>query len=117
MSAGTHDTAVSGGGEQKRRMMMVFGGAALAVVTAGLLMQYFRAPAGQAAADSSAGTARVGGAKSPEVLARVGKESIFYDAVAEECVARHGKEVLDDLIHRLVIQQACEAQQLTVARD
>ena len=86
----------------------------MAVVTAGLLMQYFRAPAGQAASDSQAGTARVGGAKAPDVVARVGKESILYDAVAEECYKRHGKEVLDDLIHRLVIQQACETQQITV---
>ncbi len=117
MSAGTHATAGNGGSKQKRRMMMVFGGAAVAVITAGLLMQYFRAPAGHAAADSAAGTARVGGAKAPEVLARVGKESILYDAVAEECVARHGKEVLDDLIHRLVIQQACEAQHVTVTEQ
>lgn len=114
MSAGTHDSAKNANNNPKQRMIWIFGGAAAAVVTAGLLMQYFRAPAGQAASDSPAGTARVGGAKAPDVVARVGKESISYDAVAEECYKRHGKEVLDDLIHRLVIQQACEAQQITV---
>lgn len=114
MSAGTHDSAGNANNKPKRQMIWIFGGAAMAVVTAGLLMQYFRAPAGQAASDSQAGTARVGGAKAPDVVARVGKESISYDAVAEECYKRHGKEVLDDLIHRLVIQQACEAQQITV---
>lgn len=117
MSAGTHDTAVNAKNTPKQRMIWIFGGAAVAVVAAGLLMQHFRAPVGQAASDSPAGTARVGGARSPEVLARVGKETISKDAVAEECIARHGKEVLDDLIHRLVIQQACEAQQITVTEQ
>jgi len=117
MSAGTHDAAANAKNKPKQRMIWIFGGAAAAVVTAGLLMQYFRAPAGQAASDSQAGTARVGGAKVPDVVARVGKESISYDAVAEECYKRHGREVLDDLIHRLVIQQACEAQQITVTEQ
>ena len=118
MSAGKHDTAGNANNQPTRRMIWIFGGAAAAVVAAGLLMQHFRAPAGQAAADGQgAGTARVGGAKAPEVLARVGKESISKNAVAEECIARHGKEVLDDLIHRLVIQQACEAQQITVTEQ
>ena len=117
MSAGTHETAGNAGKNQKRRMVWVFSGAAAAVLAAGLLMQYFRAPAGQAASETPAGTARVGGPKTPEKLAKVGKESISYDAVAEECVARHGKEVLDDLIHRLVIQQACEVQQITVTEQ
>ena len=118
MSAGTHDTAGNANNKPTRRLIWIFGGAAVAVVAAGLLMQHFRAPAGQAAADGQgAGTARVGGTRSPDVLARVGKETISKDAVADECIARHGKEVLDDLIHRLVIQQACEAQQITVTEQ
>lgn len=118
MSAGTHHTAGNANNNPKRRLLWIFGGAAAAVVTAGLLMQHFRAPAGQAASDSQvAGTARVGGAKAPDVLAKVGKETISKDAVADECIARHGKEVLDDLIHRLVIQQACEAHQITVTEE
>ena len=117
MSAGTHDSASNANNKPKQRMIWVFGGAAAAVVTAGLLMQYFRAPAGQAASDSPAGTARVGGAKTADVLAKVGKELITKEAVADECIARHGREVLDDLIHRLVIQQACEAQQITVTEQ
>jgi parvulin-like peptidyl-prolyl isomerase len=119
MSAGTHDTAGNANNKPRRKMIWIFGGAAAAVVTAGLLMQHFRAPAGQAASDSQvAGTARVGGAKAADsVMARVGKETISKDAVADECIARHGKEVLDDLIHRLVIQQACEAQQITVTEQ
>ena len=117
MSAGTHETARVAGNNQKRRMAWVFGGAAMSVLAAGLLMQYFRAAAGQAAADTQSGTARVVDQRAPELLARVGRESISYDAVAEESVARYGKEILDDLIHRLIIQQACEAQQITVTEQ
>lgn len=117
MSAGTHETAKATANKPKRWMIWTLGGAAVAVVAAGLLMQSWRAPAGQAATESPAGTARVGGTKKPEVLARVEREAITYDAVAEECVARHGREVLDDLIHRLVIQQACEKQQISVTEQ
>jgi hypothetical protein len=55
--------------------------------------------------------------KPVEALARVGKEIISYDMVAEECVSRHGKEILDDLINRMVIQQACEAQNINVSEE
>lgn len=117
MSAGTHNTAENATNKTKQRLTWILGGTAAAAVAAGLLMQSFRAPAGHAASDSTAGSARVGTAKSSDVLARVGKETITKDAVADECIARHGKEVLDDLIHRLVIQQACEAQQITVTEQ
>ena len=117
MSAGTHDTAGNANNKPKRRLIWIFGGAAAAVIAAGLLMQQFRPPAGQAADSQTAGTARLGGVKAPDVMARVGKEAISRDAVANECIARHGREVLDDLIHRLVIQQACEAQQITVTEQ
>ena len=53
MSAGTHETARVAGNNQKRRMAWVFGGAAMSVLAAGLLMQYFRAAAGQAAAGAA----------------------------------------------------------------
>lgn len=117
MSAGTHETTSQSGAKPNRWFMWMCGGAASAVVAGGLLMQYWRAPAGQAASETPAGNARVGNVKKPEVLAKVERESITYDAVAEECVARHGKEVLDDLIHRLVIQQACEKNQITVSEQ
>jgi foldase protein PrsA len=117
MSAGTHATAQNVDAKPRRRVIWIFGGAATAVVAGGLLMQYFRAPSGQAATEGPAGTARIGAKRTPEFLAKVGKETISYDAVAEECVNRHGKEVLEDLIHRLIIQQACEEQNLTVTEQ
>lgn len=116
MSAGTHVTA-NVDAKPRRRMIWVFGGAAMAVIAGGLLMQYFRAPAGQAATDGPAGTARVGAAKSSMLMAKVNNENITYDAVADECVARYGREVLDDMIHRTIITKACEAENITVTEQ
>mgnify|MGYP001604689760 CR=1 FL=1 len=116
MSAGTHVTA-NVDAKPRRRMIWVFGGAAMAVIAGGLLMQYFRAPAGQAATDGPAGTARVGAQKSSMLMAKVNNENITYDAVADECVARYGREVLDDMIHRTIITKACETANITVTEQ
>lgn len=100
-------TAAAGG----KRWWLVLGGAAGAVVAGVLLMQSWRAQPGQAATEPA-------GQKAPaKALARVGKDTIPYDLVAAECVTRHGKEVLDDLINRMIIQQACEANNLVVTEE
>jgi foldase protein PrsA len=99
----------------KGRWALAIGGAIAAVASIGLLMQYVRGTSTNAASDPPAGQARVGANnKKPEALARVGKDTITYDAVAEECVRRYGREVLEDLIHRLIIQQACEERKISV---
>ncbi len=112
MSAGTHPTA-NNAAKPKQRMLWIFGGAATAVVAGGILMQYFRAPAGQAATNAPAGQARVSNPQ--RAMAKVGNEVITFEAVADECVARYGREVLDDLIHRTIITKACEEQNITVS--
>jgi foldase protein PrsA len=50
-------------------------------------------------------------------MARVGREEIAYEMVADECVTRYGREVLDDLINRVIIQQACEQQGIAVSEE
>lgn len=117
MGEGNHLATTEKVAQPKGRWMWLFGGAAMAIVASGLLMQYVRGTSTKAASDPPAGTARVGraGAGRPESLARVGSETITYDAVAEECVKRYGREVLDDLIHRLIIQQACEENKISVS--
>jgi foldase protein PrsA len=112
MGEGNHLSTTEKVVQPKGRWIWIIGGAAMAIVASGLLMQYVRGTSMKAAADPPAGTARV---KKPEALARVGSEVITYDAVAEECVKRFGKEVLDELINRLVVQQACEANKITVS--
>lgn len=43
-----------------------------------------------------------------------GQISITLAELAEQCIHRHGKEVLEGMIHRRLIQQACKKQQVTV---
>ena len=118
MGEGNHLSVPGTVGQPKGLWKMLVGGTAAAVVATGLLMQYVRSPASKAASEPAAGQARVGSsAKKPEVLARVADDSITYDTVAEECVKRFGREVLDDLIHRLIIQQACDQHQITVTEQ
>jgi len=118
MGEGNHLTVASVKGQTKGRLMWIFGGSVAAVLATGMLMQYVRSPASMAATEPAAGQARVAAsAKKPEVLAKVDKDAITYDTVAEECVKRYGREVLDDLIHRLIIQQACEAHEVTVSEQ
>ncbi len=50
----------------------------------------------------------------PGVAAVVNGRRISIDALAEECITRHGREVLDRLISRALIEQACKKQQVTV---
>lgn len=108
MSEGKHLATAKTGG---KRWWLVVGGAAGAVVAGVLLMQSWRAQPGQAATETA------GQKTAAKSLARVGKDTISYDLVAAECVARHGKEVLDDLINRTIIQQACEANNILVTED
>lgn len=83
------------------------------VLIAGLvLMQTYRAQPGQAAPEPVPKATP----KRPDV-ARVGKETISYDMLAKECFDRYGKEVLEDLINRMIIQQACEEHGITVTEE
>lgn len=98
-----------------QRTAWVIGGTAVVLIAGLVLMQTFRAQPGQAAAES-AGTAKLSNMQA-RPMARVGREDILYDMLAEECVARYGKEVLDDLINRMIIQQACEARGISVSEE
>ena len=50
----------------------------------------------------------------PGVAAVVDGRQIAMNELAEECISRHGREVLDRLISRSLIEQACKRQQVTV---
>ena len=97
------------------RMGLIIGGTVVVLFAGLVLMQTFRAQPGQAATEAPAAARPA--AKKPEFLARVGKESISYDLVAQEAVARHGKEILDDLINRMIIQQKCEEAGVAVTEE
>jgi parvulin-like peptidyl-prolyl isomerase len=53
----------------------------------------------------------------PGVVATVNGEQIQYKELAEECLARHGKEVLEVEISHLLLQQAVAKAQVTVTQE
>ena len=85
----------------------VFGLAGIAVATA-LTLQVVRP---RTAVSQTASPIAGESAKS---LGRVNGQDIPYDVVAAECVARHGDEVLDSIINRTLIAQACQKQGVAV---
>ncbi len=109
----------------RQRWRTLAGGTAIVIIGAGVLFQVLRPePAASQTAEKtsrSAASATKGRASSEpnaqgEVLARVNNQTISYDVVAKESVARHGKEILDNMINRLLIQQECDRQGITITK-
>ncbi len=50
-------------------------------------------------------------------LARVGKQVIPWEVVAEECMLRHGDEILQNIINRTIIYQACQERGIQVTNE
>lgn len=95
-----------------RRSGTLVAGTVLAILGAGIAWQVGRANPANSQADSP-GTARVQ-SPSGKVLARVNGKSISYETVAQECMDRYGVEVLENVINRVLIQQACTAKSVTI---
>jgi parvulin-like peptidyl-prolyl isomerase len=51
----------------------------------------------------------------PGVAALLNGTQITMRQLAEECVERHGEEVLDTMIHRTLLEVACQQQRITVS--
>ena len=103
----------------------ILGGTAAVAIGAGVLFQVLRPePAAsqtaenppRAAAGTAKGRAPADSSSASKPLARVNNQTIGFDVVAHECVDRHGKEVLDNMINRLLIQQECDRQGVTVSK-
>lgn len=104
----------------KRKLALMAAGTAVAVLATAVAIQMFRAEDGAAAPQSApaadqAGTARVSGTDRP--LARVNKQLITWEAVAQECMLRYGSEVLDNIINRTIIVEACEQRGISVTEQ
>lgn len=99
----------------------ILGGTAAVALGAGVLFQVLRP---EPAASQTAEKPSRAAASSPKgnsstqsgVLARVNNQPISYDVVAKECVDRHGKEILENMINRLLIQQECDRQNVTITQ-
>ncbi|HUG94191.1 MAG TPA: peptidylprolyl isomerase, partial [Planctomycetaceae bacterium] len=117
MSERIHSTPLPTKTDHRRRLVLLAAGTAAAVLVAAVAIQMFRAddlPA-QVAPAGGSGQARVTGTRQP--LARVNDQLIPWESVANECMLRYGKEVLDNFINREIIQQACAEQGLVVTAE
>ncbi len=66
----------------------------------------------------SAGTTGTAPAGSNEpIVARVNNEVVTYKALAEECIARKGAEVLDTMISKALVMQACRERGIKVSAE
>jgi foldase protein PrsA len=114
MSEGTHLKTIDTKTRSRNRWTLVLAGSAAALLASGVFIQVFRAPEGAAAEDETAGKVTLSSHPKSESLGRVNGESISYDAVARECMARYGHEVLDNFINRMIIHQACREKGIEV---
>lgn len=94
----------------KSKVLIV--GTAVIILAAGIGYQIFTASSADAVVDQP-GT--VGTAGTMKNYARVNDELITYEQVAEECIAREGEDVLDNLINRAIIRQACQKRGVSVS--
>ena len=125
MSEGTHSTPSDTfssrpkTSQTRQRLTLFLAGTAAAVLIAAVGFQIFRAE--QAATGEAttglqspkAGTAKIGGRG--KVYARVNNEYLTYDLLAKECVERYGKDMLQSIINRTMIRQACDKSGIEVS--
>jgi foldase protein PrsA len=98
------------------RTSVLVGGTLVVLIAGGIGMQVWRAQstqAGEQKSGDSTATARMDAQNT--AFARVNSEPISYEALAKECVERYGKEVLENMISRLIIQQACAERGVVVS--
>jgi foldase protein PrsA len=102
----------------RKQLVWVLGGAATAAVLTVAVTQFLR-PDGLSADDVREATNRQLAEQRAKLrqrpLARVGRHVVNYDMVADEAFIQYGNEVLENVINRLVIQQACEDRGVSVS--
>lgn len=103
----------------KRKILVAIVGSIGLVVAAAVTIQMIKP--NPASADqpgrASVGDSSAAQQKTQSALARVNQKTITYDQVAEEAVRRYGEEILENLINRMIIEQACEKQGVEVTMD
>jgi foldase protein PrsA len=109
----------------KSKWLLVVAGTAGALLVAGILFQVFRPAAGQAqekaqvvpngraAGSATLSDGKAGGTK--RYVAKVDNELVDYDEVANECFLRVGREVLENIISRKIIEHACQQQDIHIS--
>jgi foldase protein PrsA len=112
----TVQKSIPSGRSVRSRGGIFVSGTLVMLIAAGIGMQVWRAQNSKAAEQKSeavATQARTDALSQP--VSKVNGEAISYEALARECVERHGREVLENLINRTIIQQACAEKGITVS--
>ncbi|MBL8820529.1 MAG: peptidylprolyl isomerase [Planctomyces sp.] len=115
--ASPNPSSLSAAQPRKSRGSMLVGGTLIVLVASGISMQVWRAQNSKAAEQKTAAKpdiqAREDALQQP--VGRVNGQVITYEQLAAECFERHGKEVLENLVNRTIIQQACAERGITVS--
>jgi len=104
----------------RRRIVPLFAGSTAAILGGAVLFQVLRPePAASQTREPAPaqGAARPAAGAAPTAVASVNGQPISYDALARECVKRHGKEVLENLINKTIIEQECSRQQINITQQ
>lgn len=96
----------------RRRLVQIIAGTACLLLTTAVVAQFLRANPAQSQTEQQPAARNT--AADSQLLGRVNDQPIPYDLVAQECVAQYGPKVLDSIINRMIIQQACEKQGVSV---
>lgn len=103
--------------KNKARLKAIVSGTLIAVLAGAIGMQLARVKTGQAAEQTEQGTNAQTTTPTHEPVGKVNGEAITYEELAKECIERHGAEVLENVIHRKLIQQACSQAGTAVSAD
>jgi foldase protein PrsA len=121
MGAGTHTEVARQVGGKNGKMMLMVAGTAVAILVAGVMVQVLRPPSAFPAAEARPGAAPSGQSNASDqrttrvAVGRVNGIDISYDELAKECVAREGVTILENMINRKIIQQACDARGIVIS--
>src|SRR6516164_7795137 len=117
--------ATSKSNSGKKRWTLLAAGTAVILLTAGVLLQVTRPPsafpeetnaaAGRSAQPQGKSSSSDAAQMATMRVARVGNQFITWQELANECISRHGKDILDNLINRKIIQQACDNEGIEVS--
>jgi len=124
MGERTHSPTDNGKSKMKKTWTMIIAGSAVMLLAAGVMLQVMRPTSAFPEEKSTAGKQGQSGKASAadasskgtavKVVARVGRDNITFDELAREAIDRVGKEILEALISRKIIQQACDAQGIEI---
>lgn len=100
-----------------RRGTMIVSGTLLVVLAAAIGMQVYRARDTKAAeqVDQNGVVRPISSAALKKPVGRVNGQAITYEELAQECILRDGSSVLEQVINRVLIQQACAESGVVVS--